>query len=39
MSEIFTKNFSYDELYASATAERLKIDNTPTPEIKDRFFL
>lgn len=36
MSEIFTKNFSYDELYASATAERLKIDNTPTPEIKDR---
>lgn len=36
MSEIFTKNFSYDELYASATAERLKIDNTPTPEIKEK---
>lgn len=33
--ELFTKNFSYDELIASATAKRLGIDNTPTPEEKD----
>lgn len=34
--ELFTKNFSYDELIASATAKRLGIDNTPTPEEKER---
>ena len=34
--EQFTKNFSYDELIASATAKRLGIDNTPTPEEKER---
>ena len=34
--EQFTKNFSYDELIASATAKRLNIDNTPTPEEKER---
>lgn len=33
--ELFTKNFSYDELIASATAKRLGIDNTPTPEEKE----
>lgn len=31
-----TKNFSLDELYASATAARLKIDNTPSEEIKEK---
>lgn len=34
--ELFTKNFSYDELIASATAKRLGIDNTPTPEEKEK---
>lgn len=34
--EQFTKNFSYDELIASATAKRLGIDNTPTPEEKEK---
>ena len=34
--EQFTKNFSYDELIASATAKRLGIDNTPTLEEKER---
>lgn len=29
-----TKNFSLDELYASSTAARLHIDNTPSEEIK-----
>ena len=34
--EQFTKNFSYDELIASATAKRLGLDNTPTLEEKER---
>lgn len=34
--ELFTKNFSYDELIASATAKRLKLNNTPTPEEKEK---
>ena len=34
--EQFTKNFSYDELIASATAKRLGIDNTPTLEEKEK---
>lgn len=34
--ELFTKNFSYDELIASSTAKRLGLDNTPTPEEKER---
>ena len=34
--ELFTKNFSYDELIASATAKRLGLDNTPTQEEKER---
>ncbi len=34
--EQFTKNFSYDELIASATAKRLGLDNRPTPEEKER---
>ena len=34
--ELFTKNFSYDELIASATAKRLGIDNTPMPEEKEK---
>lgn len=34
--EQFTKNFSYDELIASSTAKRLGLDNTPTPEEKER---
>lgn len=34
--EQFTKNFSYDELIASSTAKRLGIDNTPTPEEKEK---
>ena len=34
--ELFTKNFSYDELIASATAKRLGLDNTPTPEEKEK---
>ena len=35
MSEIFTKNFSYDELYASPTAARLNINNEPDSIAKD----
>ena len=34
--EQFTKNFSYDELIASATARRLGLDNRPTPEEKEK---
>lgn len=34
--ELLTKNFSYDELIASATAKRLGLDNTPSPEEKER---
>lgn len=34
--ELFTKNFSYDELIASATAKRLGIDNTPSYEEKEK---
>lgn len=34
--EQFTKNFSYDELIASSTAKRLGLDNTPTPEEKEK---
>ena len=34
--EQFTKNFSYDELIASATAKRLGLDNTPTLEEKEK---
>ena len=34
--EQFTKNFSYDELIASATAKRLGLDNTPSEEEKER---
>lgn len=34
--EKFTKNFSYDELIASATAKRLGLDNTPTYEEKEK---
>lgn len=36
MMEKLSKNFSLDELTYSATANRLHIDNTPTPEIKDK---
>lgn len=34
--EKLSKNFSYDELTYSATANRLKIDNTPSAEIKEK---
>lgn len=34
--ELFSKNFSYDELIASATAKRLGLDNTPTYEEKEK---
>lgn len=34
--EQFTKNFSYDELIASATAKRLGLDNTPSEEEKEK---
>ena len=34
--EQFTKNFSYDELIASATAKRLGLDNTPNEEEKEK---
>lgn len=34
--ELFSKNFSYDELIASATAKRLGLDNTPSPEEKEK---
>lgn len=34
--EQFTKNFSYDELISSSTAKRLGLDNTPTPEEKEK---
>ena len=34
--EQFTKNFSYDELIASATAKRLGLDNRPTSEEKEK---
>lgn len=34
--EQFTKNFSYDELIASATAKRLGLDNTPNEQEKER---
>lgn len=30
--EYLTENFTYEELVASATAKRLKIDNTPSKE-------
>lgn len=33
--EQFTKNFSYDELIASATAKRLGLDNTPNEQEKE----
>ena len=36
MSEIFSKNFTYEELIKSATAKRLGIDNTPSPEEKEK---
>lgn len=32
--ENFTKNFTYEELIASSTAKRLKLDNTPTQQQK-----
>lgn len=35
MSELFTKNFSFDELIASSTAKRLGIDNTPNEQEKE----
>lgn len=34
--ELFTKNFSYDELIASSTAKRLGIDNTPNVQEKEK---
>ena len=34
--EQFSKNFSYEELIASATAKRLGLNNTPTPEEKEK---
>lgn len=34
--EKITKNFTYDELIYSATAKRLGLDNTPTPEEKEK---
>lgn len=34
--EQFTKNFSYDELIASATAKRLGLDNTPNEQEKEK---
>ena len=34
--ELFSKNFSYDELIASSTAKRLGLDNTPTYEEKEK---
>ena len=34
--ELFSKNFSYDELIASSTAKRLGLDNTPTQEEKEK---
>lgn len=33
--EKITNNFTMEELTASATAKRLKIDNTPTKEVRD----
>lgn len=33
--ERITNNFTMEELTASATAKRLKIDNTPTKEVRD----
>lgn len=30
--ENFTKNFTYEELIYSPTANRLKLDNTPTEQ-------
>ena len=34
--ELFSKNFSYDELIASSTAKRLGLDNTPSYEEKEK---
>ena len=34
--EKFSKNFNYEELVSSATAKRLKIDNTPNEEQKEK---
>ena len=34
-----TKNFTLEELVASATAKRLKIDNTPSKEEEARLYL
>ena len=39
MIMMITKNFSREELLASATAKRLKIDNTPTKEQEARLYL
>ena len=36
MSELFSKNFTYEELIKSATAKRLGIDNTPSPAEKEK---
>ena len=35
MATQLTKNFSLEELIASATAKAKKIDNTPTPQVKE----
>lgn len=37
--EKFSKNFTYEELIQSATARRLKIDNTPNKEQKSKLKL
>ena len=34
--EQFTKNISYDELIASATAKRLGLDNTPNEQEQEQ---
>ena len=34
-----TKNFTKEELVASATAKRLKIDNTPSEDEEARLFI
>ena len=39
MIMMITKNFSREELVASATAKRLKIDNTPTKEQEAKLYL
>lgn len=36
MATLLSKNFSYEEMIASATAKAKKIDNSTSPEIRKK---